>query len=352
MRRNFSPELSAPLLGLPTATDAEILRLQNTSSWAFDPFYRTSVNGSAVRGSGYNDPTEVRWGTGSYKNPQAIYTSGVIHTVIIRNLSAGARYGYRITGDERLFNFSMPVDSRSSASEDDLYPFVFALTADLGQTAVSEANMFNLLDLAQSAGAGRAIVLLAGDLSYADGFSPRWDSYARLVEPLASTIPVLVAGGDHEVFETEEWVAYNARYPMPYRSSGSDSNLWWSRNVGPVHLATLCSYAATGLGSLQYDWLEADLSAVDRERTPWLLVMMHVPWYNSNTHHTAEAELMRLAMEPLLYRFGVDIVITGHVRSYTLRLLPTTTHYLLPTTHYPLPTTHYPLLPNPRLPTH
>eukprot|EP00964_Phaeocystis_antarctica_P077234 scaffold47896_cov65-Phaeocystis_antarctica.AAC.1 len=66
VRRNFSPELSAPLLGLPTATDAEILRLQNTSSWAFDPFYRTSVNGSAVRGSGYNDPTEVRWGTGSY----------------------------------------------------------------------------------------------------------------------------------------------------------------------------------------------------------------------------------------------------------------------------------------------
>lgn len=81
----------------------------------------------------------------------------MIHTVTIRNLSAGARYGYRITGDERLFNFSMPVESRSSASEDDLFPFLFVLTADLGQTAVSEANMFNLLDLAQSAGAGRAV---------------------------------------------------------------------------------------------------------------------------------------------------------------------------------------------------
>ena len=72
MRRNFSPYLSAPLLGLPTTTDAEIVQLQNTSSWAFDPFYRTSLNGSAVRGSGYNDPTEVTWGTGSYKNPQAV----------------------------------------------------------------------------------------------------------------------------------------------------------------------------------------------------------------------------------------------------------------------------------------
>lgn len=49
------------------------------------------------------------------------YTSGVIHTVTIRNLSAGARYGYRITGDERLFNFSMP-------PEDDLYPFMCVCT--------------------------------------------------------------------------------------------------------------------------------------------------------------------------------------------------------------------------------
>ena len=136
------------------------------------------------------------------------------------------------------------------------------------------------------------------------------------MEPLASAIPVMVAGGDHEVFETEEWVAYNARYPMPFQTSGSDTNLWWSRNVGPVHVTTLCSYAATGVGSIQYNWLEADLSAVDRARTPWLLVMMHVPWYNSNTHHTGEAELMRLAMEPLLYTYGVDMVVTGHVHSY------------------------------------
>ena len=108
----------------------------------------------------------------------------------------------------------------------------------------------------------------------------------------------------------------NARYPMPSESSGSVSNLWWSRDIGPVHIIALCSYAATAAGSLQYEWLASDLAAVDRQSTPWLLVMMHAPWYNSNSGHIAEAELMRRDMEPLLFQYGVDVVLSGHVHAY------------------------------------
>ena len=32
-------------------------------------------------------------------------------------------------------------------------------------------------------------------------------------------------GGNHELSNTEAWVSYNARYPMPYRQSGSVSSL-------------------------------------------------------------------------------------------------------------------------------
>ncbi|RYR21507.1 purple acid phosphatase 23-like [Arachis ipaensis] len=30
---------------------------------------------------------------------------------------------------------------------------------------------------------------------------------------------------------------------------------------------------------------QVDLSKVDRKRTPWLVVLFHVPWYNSNKVH-------------------------------------------------------------------
>jgi hypothetical protein len=89
--------------------------------------------------------------------------------------------------------------------------------------------------------------------------------------------------------------------------------------VGPVHMIALNSYAATYPGSAQvcactsdakkygctclcareyhalpcvadgcssqcnqHAWLAGDLATIDRERTPWVVVIMHVPWYNSN----------------------------------------------------------------------
>ena len=87
------------------------------------------------------------------------------------------------------------------------------------------------------------VVLLGGDLSYADGFGPRWDSFARLVEPLASTVPVMTTGGNHEVSDHGSHSARTPhcmgalfslrcvpcvcyRYPMPHAQSGSVSNLY------------------------------------------------------------------------------------------------------------------------------
>jgi hypothetical protein len=77
-----------------------------------------------------------------------------------------------------------------------------------------------------------------------------------MIEPLAARIPIMTTSGNHEYGEGEAFVSYNARYPMPHRASGSVSNLWWSRKIGPVHLIALCSYAGTKNDSLQHAWLE------------------------------------------------------------------------------------------------
>ena len=103
---------------------------------------------------------------------------------------------------------------------------------------------------------------------------------------------------------------------MPHAASGSPSNLWWAADVGPCRVVTLCSYCSTAAGSLQLAWLERELAAVDRRRTPWLVVMMHVPWYSSHEQHWREAELGRLDAEPLLYEAGVDLVLSGHLHAY------------------------------------
>lgn len=79
----------------------------------------------------------------------------------------------------------------------------------------------------------------------------------------------------------------------------------------------LCSYAPFGPGSSQHGWLQHDLAGVNRTRTPWLLVVLHVPWYTSNAHHPqAEGDAMRTSLEPMLLKAGVDLVFNGHVHAY------------------------------------
>ena len=89
-----------------------------------------------------------------------------------------------------------------------------------------------------------------------------------------------------------------------------------------VHMIALCSYAGFFENSTQYQWLAGYLATrINRKRTPWLVVTMHTPLYNSNTGHWKEGELFRLSIEPLLFQYGVDVVLAGHVHSYE-RTLP------------------------------
>lgn len=103
---------------------------------------------------------------------------------------------------------------------------------------------------------------------------------------------------------------------MPYQESGSTSNLYYSFDVAGSHIVMLGSYTDFDENSAQYKWLEADLDKVDRKTTPWVIVLLHAPWYNTNLAHKGEGESMRKAMEDLLYKARVDVVFAGHVHAY------------------------------------
>lgn len=105
---------------------------------------------------------------------------------------------------------------------------------------------------------------------------------------------------------------------MPFEESGSTSNLYYSFEVAGVHVVMLGSYADFSPSSDQYKWLKSDLGKVNRGITPWLVVLIHAPWYNSNYAHQGEHESvdMKKVMEEMLYKARVDVVFTGHVHAY------------------------------------
>eukprot|EP00854_Cymbomonas_tetramitiformis_P018455 gene18455-22021_t len=94
-------------------------------------------------------------GLGSYKNPFEYYNSPFIHTVTLEKLKPGARYNYRVAGDDRVLNFTMPLRRGDSDQ------VTIGIMGDVGQTKISQANHLAVLDMSPD------VAVIVGDLSYA-----------------------------------------------------------------------------------------------------------------------------------------------------------------------------------------
>lgn len=302
--------LTAPPMGTPKATVDELVYMLNTSRWAFDP-----ITG-AHYSNWYNvDADEYQTNSfGQYNNPDFYYNSPLLFTVELTNIPSNKKVYYRVAGSCDIHEFVMPKYNYKYEKTPNFYDnggFKMGLTGDVGTTKASVGSMDALAAISPD------VILLVGDLSYSDGWQTTWDDFGRKMEDLGSSIPVLTTVGNHEVQSGENCLPYQLRYSTPYKSSQSPDPAIWGREVGPVHVIAINSYSGYKNTSLQYQWLDMYLSTyVNRERTPWLVMMMHVPWYNSNVGHWKEGEKTRANFESLLFKYGVDFVLSGHVHSF------------------------------------
>ena len=126
----------------------------------------------------------------------------------------------------------------------------------------------------------------------------------------------------------------NPHLPVP-----ANTEEWYSFDYGPVHFVMLDSYGTQNIGGVekefakdtlthpQVQWLKADLAATTKK---WKIVYMHYPTYSKGSHDSdgktapsypgAKDEWITKAtrknINPILERFGVDLVITGHSHGY------------------------------------
>ncbi|KAJ6420810.1 hypothetical protein OIU84_028222 [Salix udensis] len=264
------------------------------------------------------------------------YTSGIIHHARLTGLKPNTLYYYQC-GDPSIPAMSSTYYFKTMpASGPKSYPSRIAIVGDLGLTYNTTSTVDHMI------GNSPDLVLLVGDVCYAnlyltngtgadcyscsfsqtpihETYQPRWDYWGRYMQPVTSKIPIMVVEGNHEIerqVENQTFVAYSSRFAFPSRESGSPSTFYYSFNAGGIHFIMLGGYIAYNKSARQYKWLEKDLAKVDREVTPWLVATWHPPWYSTYKAHYREAECMRVAMEDLLYQYGVDIIFNGHVHAY------------------------------------
>ncbi|KAG7627507.1 Calcineurin-like phosphoesterase domain ApaH type [Arabidopsis thaliana x Arabidopsis arenosa] len=155
---------------------------------------------------------------------------------------------------------------------------------DLGQTFASNQTLYNYMSNPK----GQA-VLFAGDLSYAD---------------------------DHPNHDQRKWDSYGRARLNPSSRTRTVTTFLREPHKVHLHFGTQSNELQLTSSYSPLTQLMDERKKVNRSETPWLIVLVHAPWYNSNNYHYMEGESMRVTFEPWFVENKVDIVFAGHVHAY------------------------------------
>ncbi|MDY6942778.1 MAG: metallophosphoesterase family protein [Pseudomonadota bacterium] len=232
------------------------------------------------------------------------------HEVVIRDLPSGTDLCYRV-GTPGDWSPVWRTHTAPAAPQG----FRFVAFGDHGTSELSESTS------AQVAAVEPDLVLLAGDVSYANGDQPIWDEYFDDHQSLYATVPLMTALGNHEHEDFRGIRAYRNRLALP------GNEVFYSFDYSNVHFLVLDGgvKAFDPLGLISQipirEWLFAvrDLRGAKQRKElgeiDFIVVMQHFPLYSNHATRGNELGLAAI-LEPLFAAFDVDMLITGHNHHY------------------------------------
>ncbi|KAK8043194.1 hypothetical protein PG994_013677 [Apiospora phragmitis] len=171
------------------------------------------------------------------------------------------------------------------------------------------------------------LVLHPGDFAYADdwylkqknalhgakAFQAILENFYDQLAPIAGRKPYMVGPGNHEAL-----LRFGPTMPTAFASTSADEAARVNANKArmlarpPFWFSFEYGMRALRRAGQQLEFLEADLASVDRAVTPWVIVSGHRPWYTTGSEPCKPCQA---AFEPLLYKYGVDLGVFGHVHN-------------------------------------
>jgi len=270
-------------------------------------------------------------------------TNRTIHVVHVNNLKASQLYYYQVgdvhTGFSAVYSFTTAPDKQTL---DGTLPHTFIMYGDMGTTNTQACGPVTQTVLDGDINA----VIHIGDFAYDmyEGNGSNGDRFMDDISVIGANTPYMVGMGNHEVYYN--FSHYTQRFrgqPLPKApapqtvdtESGVCPNNWYySFNYGLVHFVSVSSeiyFDFPWMIADQYAWLENDLATAmsNRSQAPWIVVYHHRPLYctgeggecndQANTMRNgvlSSNKTYKYSLEALYYKYGVDLVYSGHVHNY------------------------------------
>lgn len=270
----------------------------------------------------------IEWGESARLGHRLSFdTADRLHRAAMTDLKPGQVTFYRVTArgadgqalDSGLLSFrAMPMPGA---------PLVFAAMGD------TQERPFINHRLAQSIWQARPdFLLLAGDLIGGEEDERRWhwtDEYFAAMGPLVARVPVLAARGNGDVDvvdpvkDTRRFVNFDRYHNQPDGGRG-----YYRRRIGDVEFFVLDGNLAMhereapGWRARQRNWLAQALAG---STARWKIAVHHQPAWNADDDDYGDSYAgptsdgdpeIRRDFVDLYERYGVDLVLSGHIHSY------------------------------------
>lgn len=150
---------------------------------------------------------------------------------------------------------------------------------------------------------GAMTLVFTGDTNYAlSEVPPDW---LDALGPYARESRLLLTYGTHDAGRS-----YLAFMPSDHGAT------WWSAKVGSAIVVGLDSNQQLAPGSPQFVWLDTLLAG---HKDKQVVLAIHIPWWVVNSYHDEDKWFVgdAAAMDALIVRHDVDLVLAGHTHYYS-----------------------------------
>jgi predicted MPP superfamily phosphohydrolase len=263
-------------------------------------------------------------------NSQRETQASVEHSITLTGLQPATRYAYAIGHDETKLTTGPDYYVRTALPTGDTRPMRMWVLGDFG---IGNENQQAVYQAYRKVTATRPadLWLWLGDNAYCCGTDEEYQQYVfNVYGPTLRNTPFYPTPGNHDYADsrTNFNIPYYKLFSMPTKAEAggvaSNSQAYFSANYGNVHIISLDSQAQQpqdqgrlyDTTSVQVQWLKQDLAA---NKLAWTIVIFHHPPYSKGSHNSDTEDQMRLLRErltPILERYSVDMVLTGHSHGY------------------------------------
>ncbi len=231
------------------------------------------------------------------------------HSVVIGNLKPASQYLYRVGSEDA---WSEWIGFKTAGTEND--PISFIYFGDV-QTNI-KSQWSRVMRKAYSMAPDAGFLFYAGDLINHTHSEEEWKQWFEAGSFIHATIPSMMTPGNHEYDSTALDNHWRPQFTLP--ENGPQMDLL-SETVYYV------DYQGLRIISINADMMDESPEAAEKTKAwlekvlaenkkPWTILTLHFPFYSTKANRD-NAEL-RENFQPMVEKYGVDMVLTGHDHAY------------------------------------